>query len=104
MILETCLLTDEEKASAAAICVVCGADFVKTSTGFSTGGATIKDVELLSAVAGSRGLGVKASGGVRTRKDAEAMVDAGATRLGASKGVAICTDAAAAAAVVLGEY
>lgn len=90
VILETCLLTQNEKVQAAELCVLAGADFVKTSTGFSSGGATVDDVRLLDSVAGVHGLGVKASGGIRSREDAETMIAAGATRIGASKGVRIC--------------
>ncbi len=88
VILETCLLTDDEKVKACRICKECGADFVKTSTGFSKGGATIEDVALMRRTVGS-GMGVKASGGIRSLKDAQAMVEAGAVRLGTSSGVAI---------------
>lgn len=89
VILETCLLTDEEKRTAARLCVEAGADFVKTSTGFSTGGATEADVTLLrEAVAGSA-CQVKASGGIRTLADAVRMAAAGANRIGASASVAI---------------
>ena len=88
VILETCLLTDDEKVKACRICEECGADFVKTSTGFSKGGATIEDVALMRRTVGS-GMGVKASGGIRSLKDAQAMVKAGAVRLGTSSGVAI---------------
>lgn len=92
VILETCLLTDDEKVRACRAAVAAGADFVKTSTGFSTGGATVADVELMRRVVGPA-IGVKASGGVRTRDDAKAMLAAGATRLGASASVAIATSA-----------
>lgn len=88
VILETCLLTDDEKVKACRICEECGADFVKTSTGFSKGGATIEDVALMRRTVGS-GMGVKASGGIRSLEDAQAMVKAGAVRLGTSSGVAI---------------
>ena len=88
VILETCLLTDEEKVQASAISKKAGANFVKTSTGFSTGGATVKDVALMRKVVGSE-MGVKASGGVRTYEEACKMVEAGATRIGASASVAI---------------
>lgn len=88
VILETCLLTLEEKLRASEICVAAGADFLKTSTGFSTSGATTADVSLLRGVAGGR-CGVKASGGVRTLDDARAMLEAGANRIGTSSGVAI---------------
>ncbi|MFH1039224.1 MAG: deoxyribose-phosphate aldolase [PVC group bacterium] len=88
VILETCLLIDEEKVRACELSVEAGADFVKTSTGFSTGGATVADIALMRKVVGPD-IGVKASGGVRTFEDAEAMVGAGATRLGASAGLKI---------------
>ncbi|GIO87770.1 deoxyribose-phosphate aldolase [Paenibacillus faecis] len=88
VILETCLLTEEEIERACKLAVSAGADFVKTSTGFSTGGATIEAVELMAKTVGP-GIGVKASGGVRSLADAEAMLAAGATRLGTSAGVAI---------------
>jgi len=88
VILETCLLTDAEKVRACELCVKAGADFVKTSTGFSKGGATIEDVALMRRTVGPV-LGVKASGGVRDAEGARAMVEAGATRIGASASVAI---------------
>ncbi|WP_348920405.1 deoxyribose-phosphate aldolase [Enterococcus rotai] len=88
VILENCLLTDREIAVASKLSVQAGADFVKTSTGFSTGGATIKDVALMRKTVGPT-IGVKASGGVRTAEDAKAMIHAGATRVGASSSVAI---------------
>jgi len=88
VILETCLLTEEEIERACRLAVSAGVDFVKTSTGFSTGGATIEAVELMAKTVGP-GIGVKASGGVRSLADAEAMLAAGATRLGTSAGVAI---------------
>lgn len=88
VILETCLLSDEEKVQASAIAKRAGANFVKTSTGFSSGGATVKDVALMRKVVGSE-MGVKASGGVRTYDEACKMVEAGATRIGASASVAI---------------
>ena len=91
MIIECCLLTDEEKRLASQIVKEAGADFVKTSTGFSTGGATLADVRLMRATVGPD-MGVKAAGGIRSRADALAMIDAGATRLGTSAGVAIVTD------------
>lgn len=83
VILECCLLTDEEKVKACQISKLAGADFVKTSTGFSTGGATVEDIRLMRATVGPN-IGVKASGGVRTREDADAMIAAGASRIGAS--------------------
>ncbi len=88
VILETCLLTVEEKLRGAEIAIQAGADFLKTSTGFSTGGATGTDVALLRGVAGGR-CGVKASGGIRTLVDVKTMLAAGANRVGASSGVAI---------------
>ncbi|MDP4087181.1 MAG: deoxyribose-phosphate aldolase [Bacillota bacterium] len=88
VIIETCLLTDEEKVRACELSVKAGADYVKTSTGFSTGGATVSDIQLMRKTVGPD-LGVKASGGVRNREDALAMVEAGATRIGASSGIAI---------------
>ena len=88
VIIETCLLTDEEKRIACRLAQEAGADFVKTSTGFSTGGAVADDVRLMRETVGEK-MGVKASGGVRSRVDAEEMVAAGATRLGTSSGVKI---------------
>ena len=88
VIIETCLLTKEEKIRACEISVKAGADYVKTSTGFSTGGATVEDIRLMRQTVGPE-IGVKASGGVRSREDAIAMVEAGATRIGASSGVSI---------------
>lgn len=90
VILETGLLTDDEKVRACKACVAAGAAFVKTSTGFSKGGATEADIALMRATVGA-GLGVKASGGVRTLEDARKMVAAGASRIGASSGIAIVT-------------
>ncbi|HEY4554343.1 MAG TPA: deoxyribose-phosphate aldolase [Bacillaceae bacterium] len=88
VIIETCLLTDDEKEKACQIAKRAGADFVKTSTGFSSGGATAEDVSLMRKTVGQQ-MGVKASGGVRSLEDVENMIDAGATRIGASSGVAI---------------
>ncbi|RZI48069.1 deoxyribose-phosphate aldolase [Lactococcus kimchii] len=88
VIIETSLLTDEEKVKACEACVRVGVDFVKTSTGFSTGGATVADVKLMRQTVGPD-MGVKASGGVHNLAEAQAMIDAGATRLGVSAGVAI---------------
>lgn len=88
VIIETCLLTDEEKIRVCTAAKECGADFVKTSTGFSTGGATVEDVMLMRKTVGDH-VGVKASGGVRSYEDAVKMIEAGANRLGASSGVAI---------------
>ena len=90
VIIETCLLDDAEKRVACRLAADAGADFVKTSTGFSSAGATVEDVKLMREVVGDR-LGVKASGGIRTRLDAERMVAAGASRIGASASVAIVT-------------
>lgn len=88
VILETCLLTDAEKVKACEIARSAGADFVKTSTGFSTGGATAEDIALMRKTVGTE-MGVKASGGVRSKEDAEKMVKAGASRIGASASVKI---------------
>ncbi|UFT97822.1 deoxyribose-phosphate aldolase [Radiobacillus kanasensis] len=88
VILETALLTDDEKKKACEISKKSGADFVKTSTGFSGGGATVEDIRLMRETVGPD-MGVKASGGVRDRKTTDAMIEAGATRIGASAGVAI---------------
>ena len=88
VIIETCLLTKEEKILASTIAEDQGADFVKTSTGFSTGGATIDDIRLIRKIVGKE-MGIKASGGIRTLLDIEAMVEAGANRIGTSKGVGI---------------
>ncbi len=97
VILETCLLSFEEKLRAAEIALSAGADFLKTSTGFSTGGATADDITLLRGVAGSRA-GVKASGGIRSLADAAAMLRAGASRIGASASVKIVAELAGQAA------
>lgn len=86
VIIETCLLTDEEKIIACELAKKAEADFVKTSTGFSTGGATTHDIALMRKTVGSE-MGVKASGGVHTHEEALAMVNSGATRIGASAGV-----------------
>lgn len=86
VIIETCLLTDEEKKEACLCAKRAGADFVKTSTGFSTGGATPQDVALMRKAVGPD-MGVKAAGGVRCKEDAQKMINAGATRLGTSAGV-----------------
>ena len=93
VIIETALLTDEEKVRACVAAKNAGADFVKTSTGFSKGGATVADVALMRRTVGSE-LGVKASGGVKGLDDARKMVEAGATRIGASVGVKIAQEAA----------
>ncbi|MFR5265992.1 deoxyribose-phosphate aldolase [Clostridium sp.] len=89
VIIETCLLTDEEKVKACELAKEAGADFVKTSTGFSTGGSTPEDIKLMRETVGPE-MGVKASGGVRSLKDAKAVIENGATRIGASASVAIC--------------
>lgn len=94
VIIETCLLTDEEKVKACQLSQEAGADFVKTSTGFSTGGATVVDVALMRQTVGPD-MGVKASGGARTYEDALAFIEVGATRIGASSGVAIMNGAVA---------
>lgn len=91
VIIETCLLTNEEKVKACQLAVEAGAQFVKTSTGFSRGGATPEDIALMRETVGPN-IGVKASGGVRSRADFEKMVEHGATRIGASSGVAIVND------------
>ena len=91
VIIEACLLTKEEKVIACLLAKNAGADYVKTSTGFSTGGATVEDVALMRSVVGEE-LGVKAAGGIRDKATAEAMLDAGADRLGASAGVQICKE------------
>ena len=88
VIIETCLLTDDEKVRACLAAKRAGADFVKTSTGFSTGGATVHDVALMRQTVGEE-MGVKASGGVRTHEDLLAMVEAGANRIGTSNGTKI---------------
>lgn len=88
VIIETCLLTDEEKVKACQLSVQAGAHFVKTSTGFSTGGATVEDVRLMKETVGEAAQ-VKASGGVRSLEDMKKMIEAGATRIGASSGVQI---------------
>ena len=88
VIIETCYLTDEEKKIACELSVKAGTDFVKTSTGFGTGGSTPQDIKLMRDVVGPE-IGVKASGGVRNLNDAEAVINAGASRIGASASVAI---------------
>lgn len=94
VILETALLTDEEKTTACRLAQEAGADYVKTSTGFGPGGATVDDVALMREVVGPE-MGIKAAGGIRTAEDARRMIAAGATRLGASSGVQIVEGAAA---------
>lgn len=89
VIIETCLLSKEEKIIACKLAKEAGADYVKTSTGFSTGGATVEDIKLMRETVG-KDIGVKASGGVRTREDAERVIEVGATRIGASASIAIC--------------
>ncbi|MCU9592965.1 deoxyribose-phosphate aldolase [Caldibacillus thermolactis] len=88
VIIETSLLTEDEKVTACQLSVQAGAHYVKTSTGFSTGGATVEDVALMRKTVGPN-VGVKASGGVRTAEDAKVMIEAGASRIGASSGTAI---------------
>lgn len=92
VIIETCLLTDEEKVMACKLAKEAGADYVKTSTGFSTGGATPEDIKLMRETVGPE-MGVKASGGVRTYEDALAVINNGATRIGASASIAIISKA-----------
>ena len=98
MIIETALLTDDEKVRACLAAKNAGADFVKTSTGFSKGGATVSDIALMRRTVGAD-LGVKASGGVKGLDDARKLVEAGATRIGASVGVKIAQEAAGRAPV-----
>ncbi|WP_040537041.1 deoxyribose-phosphate aldolase [Schleiferilactobacillus shenzhenensis] len=90
VIIEAVLLTDEEKVTACQLAEAAGADYVKTSTGFASGGATVHDVALMRQTVGDR-LGVKAAGGIHTKADALAMIKAGASRIGASASVAIVT-------------
>ena len=92
VIIECCLLTDEEKVKVCQICKEAGADFVKTSTGFSTSGAKVEDVALMRKTIGPD-MGVKAAGGIHSYEEAMAMIEAGATRIGASAGIAIVTSA-----------
>lgn len=96
VIIETCLLSDEEKVKACELVAKGGAAFVKTSTGFSKGGATTHDVEILAREAKRYEIGVKAAGGIRDYETAKAMIAAGADRIGTSAGVAICEDEAKA--------
>lgn len=91
VIIETCLLDDEQKAHACELSAEAGATFVKTSTGFSTGGATVHDVVLMAKAVAGR-CKVKASGGIHTAAEAQAMIDAGAERIGTSSGIAIVSD------------
>lgn len=88
VIIETCLLNEKEKIKACELAMEAGADFVKTSTGFSTGGATVEDIKLMKSIVKDE-LGIKASGGVRDYETAKNMIDAGATRIGASAGIKI---------------
>lgn len=97
VIIETCLLSEEEKKTACKLAMNAGADYVKTSTGFSAGGATERDVSLMRSVVGDR-LGVNASGGVRSFETAVAMISSGASRLGTSSGIAIVQGAVSHAA------
>lgn len=90
VILETCLLNDEEKVTACKLAIDAGARFVKTSTGLNSGGATVHDIALMRATVGPH-MGVKASGGIRTLADAEALIAAGANRIGTSAGISIVT-------------
>ncbi|MDP2791965.1 MAG: deoxyribose-phosphate aldolase [Rectinemataceae bacterium] len=92
VIIETCYLTDAEKVKACEAAVRAKAHFVKTSTGFGTGGATVEDVRLMKKTVAAAGLKVKASGGIRTLSDAVAMLEAGADRIGASSGVTIVNE------------
>lgn len=92
VIIECCLLTDEEKVKVCQLCKEAGADFVKTSTGFSTGGAKVEDVALMRKTVGPD-MGVKAAGGIHSYEEAMAMINAGATRIGASAGIAIVSSA-----------
>ncbi len=104
VIIETALLTDDEKVRACLASKNAGADFVKTSTGFAKGGATVADIALMRRVVG-KDLGVKASGGVKGIEDAKAMVEAGATRIGASVGVKIAQEASGVKSnIVAGSY
>lgn len=92
VIIETCLLTDEEKVIACNLSKEAGADFVKTSTGFSTGGAKAEDIKLMRETVGPN-IGVKASGGIHDYAGAKALIEAGASRIGASSSIAICEGA-----------
>ncbi len=88
VIIETCLLTKDEKIRACELAKKAGADFVKTSTGFSKGGATVEDVKLMRDTVGTE-MGIKASGGIHTKEEATKMIEAGATRIGTSSGISI---------------
>ncbi len=103
VIIEAALLTDEEKVVASQLSKEAGADFVKTSTGFGPGGATVADVSLMRRVVGAE-MGVKAAGGVRTFADAQAMIEAGATRIGASAGIKIVSSPSKQRSVEGGNY
>ncbi|MDP2167507.1 MAG: deoxyribose-phosphate aldolase [Thermodesulfovibrionales bacterium] len=92
-IIECCYLTNKEKAKAVEVCLEAGADFIKTSTGFGTGGATVEDVRLIKKVLGESPAGIKAAGGIKTLRDVMEMVEAGATRIGTSNGVSIIREA-----------
>ena len=92
VIIETCLLTDDEKIVACKLAKEAGADFVKTSTGFSTGGASVSDIRLMRETIGSV-MGIKAAGGIHTYEDVVGLVEAGASRIGASASIAICAGA-----------
>lgn len=92
VIIETCLLTEEEKVRACELAKKAGADFVKTSTGFSKSGATVEDIKLMRKAVG-KDMGVKASGGIHNKENAMEMIEAGATRIGASSGVSIISGA-----------
>lgn len=91
VIIETCLLTEDEKVKACKLALNAGADFVKTSTGFSTGGATVADIKLMKEVVEGK-IKVKASGGIHTKEEALALIEAGADRIGASKSIDICKE------------
>ena len=91
MIIECCLLTDDEKKKACEIALESGADYVKTSTGFSSGGATVEDIRLMKETVGDK-VKIKAAGGIRTMEQALAMIEAGAERIGASAGVSIMNE------------
>lgn len=103
VILETCLLTADQIAVVSRICSDVGVDFVKTSTGFSTGGARLEDIAIMKHSVEPR-VQIKASGGVRTLEQAKAVIAAGATRIGTSSGVNIVSGAAAASKTVSGNY
>jgi deoxyribose-phosphate aldolase len=102
VIIETALLTDEEKVAACQAAQAAGADYVKTSTGFASGGATVADVRLMRKTVGAL-MGIKAAGGIRSYADAVALIQAGATRIGASRGIQIVSEAPEADARSVGE-